>query len=72
MAIIKANIYRVSFMCQIIYISYCDMYYEPIIFRWRNRLRMVKLRQAGTWDPGPFATMLALGQTSPQVTEYKL
>ena len=28
--------------------------------------------QAGTWDLGPFAAVLAPGQTSPQAAEYKL
>ena len=32
---------------------------------------MADLRQAGTWNLGPFATVLAPGQTSPQATEYK-
>ena len=30
------------------------------------------LSQAGTWDLGPFAAVLAPGQTSPQAAEYKL
>ena len=29
------------------------------------------MRQAGTWDLGSFAAVLAPGQTSPQATEYK-
>ena len=29
------------------------------------------MRQDGTWDLGPFAAVLAPGQTSPQATEYK-
>ena len=30
------------------------------------------LRQAGTWDLGPFTAVLAPGQTSPQAAEHKL
>lgn len=69
--VIKASMCRVSFKYHILYISCCDMHNDPIIFQWRNRLRMVKLRQAGTWDLGPFATILAHGQASPRATEYK-
>ena len=32
---------------------------------------MVNLRQAETWDLGPFAAALAPGQISPQATEDK-
>ena len=31
----------------------------------------VRMKQAGTWDLGPFAAMLAPGQTSPSATKYK-
>ena len=33
--------------------------------------RSIRMRQDGTWDLGPFAAVLAPGQTSPQATEYK-
>ena len=38
---------------------------------WGSGQDEVPLRQAGTWNLGPFAVVLAPGQTSPRTTEYK-
>ena len=44
---------------------------EPCLESLSPPLESLKLKQAGTWDLGPFAAVLAPGQTSPQATDAK-
>lgn len=41
------------------------LFFTGQVLRCQAQAKTVDMRQAGTWDPGPFSAVLALGQTSP-------